>query len=72
MWGALINLLFTVVGLFVVLGLWFLIESYVRWKSGCGAGRDPLEYLAHGCFSCKGPESCSRKVTHTEHHHEII
>lgn len=72
MWSSFINLVVVVGGLFVVMGLWFLIQSYVAWKSGCGAGRDPLDYLAHGCASCKGPEACSRKFPHTEHHHHEI
>ena len=63
MWNTLLTLVTTVLGLFLVMGAWFLIQSYVRWKSGCGDGRDLLEYMAHGCASCK---RCK------EHHHESI
>jgi len=71
MWNTLLTLVTTVLGLFLVLGLWFLIQSYVRWKSGCGGDRDLLEYMAHGCLGCKGPGACSRIKT-KEHHHEVV
>ena len=71
MWSTLITLVTTVLGLFVTLGAWFLIQSYFRWKSGCGGDRDLLEYMAHGCGGCKDSGSCTRKAT-KEHHHELV
>jgi hypothetical protein len=54
----------------LVLGLWFLLQAYLLWKSGCGGDRDLLDYMAHGCASCKGAGACGRKLK--EHHHELI
>lgn len=48
----------TVGGLFVALGLWFAFMAFVRRRSGCRAGKDPLEYMAHGCAGCKGDGAC--------------
>jgi hypothetical protein len=67
-----LTLVGTVLGLFLALGAWFLIQAYVRWKSGCGADQDLLEYMAHGCASCKGAGSCSRLKEQKEHHHELV
>ncbi len=69
MWSALLNIVEAVAGIALILGLWFVVQSYVRWKSGCGHDRDLLEYMAHGCASCKGPGACERMK---EHHHELI
>lgn len=44
--------------LFVALGLWLLFLSFVRRRSGCRAGKDPLEFMAHGCAGCKGDGMC--------------
>jgi hypothetical protein len=72
MWSTLITLALTVLGFIIVLGLWYVIQMYVRYKSGCGDDRDLLEFMAHGCLGCKGPGSCSRKTTHSEHHYESL
>ena len=50
-----------VVGMMVILGLWLLLQSVVRKNSGCGPGKDVLDYLGHGCGGCKGSTSCSRR-----------
>jgi hypothetical protein len=72
MWSTLLTLVLTVLGFVIVLGLWYVIQMYVRYKSGCGDDRDLLEFMAHGCTGCKGPGSCSRKTTHSEHHYESL
>lgn len=61
----------TILGLFLVLGAWFLLQTYFRWKSGCGSDRDLLEYMAHGCSGCKGDGPCARTES-KEHHHEPV
>jgi len=66
-----LTLVSTIVGLFLALGAFFLIQSYFRWKSGCGGDRDLLEYMAHGCGGCKGDGPCSRAQA-KEHHHELV
>jgi hypothetical protein len=63
MMTTLLTLVGTIAGLFLVLGAWSLIQSYFRYKSGCGDGRDLLEYMAHGCAGCK---RCK------DHHHETV
>ena len=81
MWSNLLTLGATVAGLFLALGVFFLLQSYVRWKSGCGSDRDLLDYMAHGCGGCKGPGSCGRSkelsrdregAVGKEHHHELV
>lgn len=69
--STLFRLAATIAGLFLALGAWFLIQSYFRWKSGCGGDRDLLEYMAHGCSGCKGVGPCARVET-KEHHHEPV
>ena len=71
MLNTIISLLATILGLFVALGAWFAIQSYFRWKSGCGGDRDLLDYMAHGCGGCKGTGACSR-IEAKEHHHESV
>ena len=70
MLNSVLTLATTILGLFLALGAFFLIQTYFRWKSGCGRDRDLLDYMAHGCGSCKGV-SCSRKDA-KEHHHELV
>ena len=70
MWEFIVSLFGGVVGIMTVLGLWYVIQAYVRFKSGCGHDRDLLEFMAHGCAGCKGPGSCGREVK--EHHHELV
>jgi len=61
----------TILGLFLALGAFYLMQSYFRWKSGCGGDRDLLDYMAHGCGGCKGGGECARKIKE-EHHHELV
>jgi len=71
MWSVLLKFVEVSAGLFLVLGAWYAIQMYVRYKTGCGADRDLLEFMAHGCTGCKGHGSCGR-TTHTEHHYESL
>jgi len=77
MWNTLVTLVLTVLGFIIVLGLWYAIQMYVRWKSGCGGDHDLLEYMAHGCTGCKGPGSCllnrdPKGASPSEHHYESL
>ena len=75
MWDPVIKALTASFGIAVVLGLWYVIQTFLRFKSGCGKDRDLLEFMAHGCAGCKGPGSCGRNPGHTEteeHHHELV
>ena len=58
----LIRAIETAAGLFIALGLWFGFMSLIRRRSGCRAGKDPLEYMAHGCAGCKGDGACSKRA----------
>ena len=72
MWSALIKFVEVSAGLFLVLGIWYAIQMFVRYKTGCGQDRDLLEFMAHGCSGCKGPGSCDRTTHQREHHYESL
>lgn len=65
-----VSALTTVMGFATVLGIFLLIQAFVRKKTGCGRGKDPLDYMPHGCAGCSGSK-CRRKNHEEEHHHEI-
>ena len=55
------NLLRAAGGMFVVLGIWVLIQALVRRRSGCkNPDKDVLESMVHGCAECRGHGSCHR------------
>jgi hypothetical protein len=66
-----LNVLIAALGMAVVLGLWYVLQMYLRYKSGCGKDRDLLEFMAHGCAGCKGPGTCHSDPA-KEHHHEAV
>jgi len=75
MWDLIVSVLTAAGSIAVVLGLWYVLQMYLRYKSGCGKDRDLLEFMAHGCAGCKGPGSCGRNPEHEEteeHHHELV
>ncbi len=61
MLDTLLTLLTGVLGMMAILGLWLFLQSVVRRNSGCGPGKDVLDYLGHGCGGCKVSPSCSRR-----------
>ncbi len=61
-------LLRTALGIFLVLGAWFLWMTYVRRKSGCRRDRDVLEHMTHGCAGCQGGGACHNRKADEEHH----
>jgi hypothetical protein len=78
----LIALAKTVAGFAVVLGVWILVQMYIRRHSGCvSRDKDLLDYMPHGCANCSRSKSgqCSRTrgnavTNHQEeeqHHHEL-
>lgn len=71
MWEPILNVLIAALGMAVVLGLWYVLQMYLRYKSGCGKDRDLLEFMAHGCAGCKGPGTC-HSGPEKEHHHEAV
>lgn len=77
MWNTILTLLLTVLGFMIVLGAWYAIQMYLRYRSGCGHDRDLLEFMAHGCTGCKGPGNCLQNrdregAAHSEHHYESL
>ncbi len=58
------NLVRAVAGMFVVLGVWALIQRLVRQRSGCGdPDKDMLEFMLHGCGEgCGGKGECHSRV----------
>ena len=49
------------VGMFVVLGIWILVQGVVRRGSGCkNPNRDVLDFMLHGC-SGNGGGNCNGK-----------
>ena len=57
----LFNLVKAVVGMMAVLAIWFGIQTFVRRRSGCGAGQDVLDFMKHGCAGCKGSGACQNR-----------
>lgn len=58
---ALINLLKTFAGFFIVLGAWFGFQALLRRKSGCGGDKDMLEFMLGGCGNCANRGTCESK-----------
>ena len=54
------NLLTAVLGMFIVMGVWLVIQAAARGQSACGQDEDVLEHMAHGCGGCKGGGSCRK------------
>ena len=61
MFDTIFNLLIGVFGFMAILGIWLLLQAVIRRNSGCGAGKDVLDYLGHGCGGCKGSGSCTKR-----------
>ena len=74
----------TVAGFAAILGVWILVQMYIRRQSGCvSRDKDLLDYMPHGCANCSrsksGQSSRTRgnAVTTTnhqeeeQHHHEL-
>jgi hypothetical protein len=57
-----VQLVEAVAGMFAVLGLWILIQNFVRKRSGCRADHDVLDFMAHGCGSCVRGETCRNRM----------
>jgi hypothetical protein len=72
--------LLAIFGFLVVMGAWYAIQMYVRFKSRCGQDRDLLEFMAHGCGGCKDAASCPKNQMDAapmgagseEHHNESV
>jgi hypothetical protein len=70
--SAVIKLVTAVGGMLAVMVLWFGIQSFVRWRSGCGANKDVLDFMKNGCAGCKGDGACHNRGKEGEHeHHEL-
>lgn len=56
------NMAQAMAGMFVVLGLWILVQGIVRRGSGCAnPNRDVLDFMLHGCSgsgACNGKGGC--------------
>ena len=59
------ELLKAMVGIGLVMGLWFALQALVRRRTACAADRDVLEYMVHGCAGCHGSGNC-RNSRHEE------
>lgn len=79
--GTLVSLATTTAGFATVLGIFLLIQTFIRRQSGCARDKDPLDYMPHGCGACHktGTGTCSRgaagrrlnRKEEEEHHHEL-
>jgi hypothetical protein len=56
--SALVEFATAIGGMLAVLIIWFVIQAFVRWRSGCGANKDVLDFMKHGCAGCKGDGAC--------------
>lgn len=63
------TLLTAVLGMFIVVGFWFIIQAAARTQSKCGSDKDALEHMAHGCAGCQGSGACRNRA---EAHHELV
>jgi hypothetical protein len=64
----LFSLIKAVVGMVAVMVIWFAIQSFIRRKSGCGSGKDVLDFMKHGCAGCKGNGACHNRGKEEDHH----
>lgn len=64
----LIDLARGVLGILAVLIVWFVIQAFIRRRSGCGSNEDVLDFMKHGCSGCKGSGACHKRGTQGKHH----
>jgi hypothetical protein len=57
-----------IVGMAVVLVIWFAIQTFVRRRSGCGSNQDVLDFMKHGCAGCQGSGACHNRAKEEKHH----
>ena len=70
------DVLKAVLGILLVMGVWFGVQAFVRKQKACGRDHDVLESMAHGCAGCNGSASC-RNIDHKEavekeRNHELV
>lgn len=68
MMEALFSLAKAIAGMAAVLVIWFAIQAFIRRKSGCGAGKDVLDFMKNGCAGCKGNGACHNRGKEEKHH----
>jgi hypothetical protein len=64
----LFNLVKAIVGMVIVMVIWFAIQTFIRRKSGCSSSQDVLDFMKHGCAGCKGNGACHNRGKKEEHH----
>jgi hypothetical protein len=57
-----------ILGILIVLAIWFGVQAFVRRRSGCGSNQDVLDFMKHGCAGCKGNGACHNRGKEEEHH----
>jgi hypothetical protein len=65
---AVFSLVKAVFAFFVVMLIWFGVQAFIRRRSGCGSGKDVLDFMKHGCAGCKGNGACHKRGKEEEHH----
>lgn len=58
---ALLNVARAVAGFLAVMLIWFAVQTFIRRRSGCGSGKDVLDFMKHGCAGCKGDGACHNR-----------
>ena len=49
----------------LLMGLWFLVQSFLRRRNHLPEGHDVLEPMAEGCGNCGDHGHCQRKEPHS-------
>lgn len=49
----------------LLMGLWFLVQAFLRRRNHLPEGHDVLEPMAEGCGNCGNHGHCQGKETHS-------
>jgi hypothetical protein len=60
-WDGIVELVDTVAGFAVVMGIWVGIQAWIRKRRGCSSDRDMLDFMLSGCGGCPNQATCSKK-----------
>lgn len=63
----LLAILKAVLGVFILMAVWFGVQQYIRKRTRLGPELDVLEDMTHGCGCCHNSEFCSGEIKEEPH-----